>query len=163
MTYLHVLKTKDKELVEFTLQKLRVEVNAVFMSGFEPSKKKKKPVISLEVLQGLFEGGDSTLSQQFIRWKLWKKWGEFVGPSVAEVSEPVGYRKGTLYVWVKNSSWMQQLVFMLEPIKSNINQKLGFNYVETIYLTLDRKKVPSSPEESEKLKKSVQNLMKSED
>lgn len=126
-------------------------------------KKKKKPTLGLEVLQGLFENGDSTLSQQFIRWKLWKMWSNYVGHSIATISEPVGYQKGTLYVWVKNSSWLQQLAFMLEPIKTSINEKLGFNYVNVIYLTLDRKKVPHSTEETEHLKRSVQNLMKEPD
>lgn len=147
----------------FALQGFKMGCNPSDMNFFDPPKKKKKPIISLEVLQGLFENGDSTLSQQFIRWKLWKKWSEYVGASVAAISEPVGYRKGTLYVWVKNSSWLQQLAFMLEPMKSSINQKLGFNYVNTIYLTMDRKKVPSSPEESDQLKKAVENLMKSDD
>ena len=132
------------------------------MSEFDEPKK-KKPTLGLEVLQGLFENGSSSLSQQFIRWKLWKKWDEYVGQSIASISEPVGYRKGTLHVWVKNSTWMQQLIFTLEPMKESINQKLGFNYVEVIHLTLDRKKVPTSAEETAQLKKSVENLMKGDD
>jgi hypothetical protein len=120
----------------------------------------KKPTLGLEVLQGLFENGNTALSQQFIRWKLWKKWTDFVGPTIAQVSEPVGYKRGTLYVWVKNSSWMQQLIFMLEPMRESINKKLQTEYVKTIHLTLDRKSVPHSPEESEALRKSVESLMK---
>ncbi len=129
------------------------------------SKKNAKAKLSnsSEVLQGLFENGKSSLSEQFIRWKLWRKWGEFTGPSIGEISEPVGYRRGILYVWVKNASWMQQLIFMLEPLKTSINKKLGINYVKGIHLTLDRKAVPSDEHQKQELRQAVESLMKEGD
>ena len=138
-------------------------VSKIPMTSHSRNKKiQGQPTQSIEVLQKIFEGGDSQLSQQFIRWKLWKRWSEFVGESVAGVSEPVGYRNGILHVWVKNSSWLQQIAFMLEPIKNSINSKIGFEYVKTIHLTLDRKSVPKSEEEVSQLKKAVQKLTKSD-
>ena len=118
---------------------------------------------SSEVLQGLFENGKSALSEQFIRWKIWRKWSEFAGASIGEVSEPVGYRRGTLYVWVKNASWMQQMIFMLEPLKDSINKKLGIKYVKGIHLTLDRKAVPSDEGAKRELSEAVERLMKQGD
>ena len=50
------------------------------------------------VLQALFENGNSPLSAPFLRWKMWKKWPEYVGATIAEVTEPVGLEKGTLYI-----------------------------------------------------------------
>ena len=130
-----------------------------------PEKPKKKPKMSSgsEVLQALFENGKSELSVQFIRWKLWKKWSEYVGPTMGVISEPVGYSRGVLYVWVKNSAWMQQLVFMREPMKDAINKKLEQRYVKEIRLTMDRKSVPSDAAASEELKESLSNLMKDEE
>lgn len=124
--------------------------------------KKSKISSGSEVLQALFENGKSPLSVQFIRWKLWKKWSEYVGKMLADVSEPVGYQRGVLYVWVKNSAWMQQLVFMREPMKDAINKKLEHEYVRDIHLTLDRRSVPRDAQESRELRDSLAQLMKDE-
>lgn len=122
-------------------------------------KKKSEPLLSSEVLQALFENGKSELSIHFLRWKLWKQWPEFVGPTISQNSEPVSYYRGTLYVWVKNSAWMQQLVFMREPMRDAINSKLQKNYVREIRLTMDRRSVPSDPDSAFQLKQSIQSLM----
>ncbi len=127
------------------------------------AKKKSELSLGSEVLQALFENGKSELSVQFIRWKLWKKWSDFVGPTMGAVSEPVGYHRGILYVWVKNSAWMQQLVFMREPMKETINKKLQQNYVYEIRLTMDRKAVPAGAQASQELKESISSLMKGSD
>ena len=133
------------------------------MSNSDTKKPGDKLSDSSEVLQGLFENGKSALSEQFIRWKLWRKWAEFAGASIGEVSEPVGYRRGTLYVWVKNASWMQQMIFMLEPLKDSINKKLGIKYIKGIHLTLDRKAVPSDDYQKQELREAVERLMKEGD
>jgi hypothetical protein len=124
------------------------------------NKKSEKLALSSEVLQGLFENGKSVLSAQFIRWKLWKKWAEYVGPTISAVSEPVGYKRGILYLWVKNASWMQQMIFMIEPLKENINSKLGMKYIRGIHLTLDRHAVPGDEAQKQELAESMQSLMK---
>lgn len=134
-------------------------------SNYDPKyiKRKSQPLLGSEALHSLFENGKSPLSQQFLRWKLWKTWGEIVGPTISNYSEPVGYMRGTLYLWVKNSAWMQQLVFMREPIKDKVNKKMGFSFVKSISLTLDKKAVPRDPEEARELKESIAKLMKDTD
>ncbi len=114
--------------------------------------------ISSEVLQSLFESGKSPLSDQFLRWKIWARWEEFVGPTVGKNSEPVGYYRGTLYLWVPHSTWMQQMVFLRHQIKTTVNKKLGRDYVKDVRLTLDRKDVPSTPREQQAFKKIVHDL-----
>lgn len=125
-------------------------------------KRSSKPTLGSEALQALFENGKSPLSQQFLRWKLWRKWPEYVGPTVGVNSEPVGYVRGNLYVWVKNSAWMQQMVFMKDPIKESINKKLGFRFVANIHLTMDRKSVPRDAQEAVDLKEAIARLMTAE-
>ncbi len=99
---------------------------------------------SAEVLKSLFDdkkkGG--VVSDQFLRWKLWMQWSELVGPSIAEYTEPVSYRDGVLWLWVKNSTWMQQMTFMSDSIKNVIEQKFRKGYVREIRFTLDRKALP---------------------
>jgi hypothetical protein len=115
-------------------------------------KKDSDLTVGTEVLHALFENGKSELSRQFIRWKLWAKWAEFVGAQIGKNSEPVGYKNGTLYVWVRNSSWMQQMIFILDPMKEQINTRLEMQYVKTIVLTLDKKSVPREAQQSEEIK-----------
>lgn len=114
------------------------------------SKKKPKGKLSIgsEVLQSLFENGKSPLSEQFMRWKLWAKWEEVVGPTIAKNAEPVGFQRGVLYVWVRNSSWMQQMIFMKDAIRETINQKFERNFVKYIKFTLDRREVPQEDQSS---------------
>lgn len=111
------------------------------MNQNNPPKKKKLSAGS-EVLMGLFENGKSPLSGQFLRWKLWAKWPEVVGTTIAQNAEPVAFKNGILFLWVRHSAWMQQLVFMREHIQTTINQKMGQPYVKSIRFTLDRREVP---------------------
>lgn len=87
-------------------------------------------------------------------------WPEFVGPTAANVSEPVALRNGVLSVWVKNASWMQQMVFLKGQMKSAVNQKLGEDVIREIHLTMDRKAVPQDLNEKKWLEETVKNLMR---
>ncbi len=120
---------------------------------------KSKFKSSAEVLKSLFEekaGGP--VSEQFLRWKLWLSWTDVVGPTTAEYTEPVAYRNGVLWLWVKNSTWMQQMTFMSETIKNTVNQKFKKNFVTEIRYTLDRKNIPYKSDEG--FKKDVKKFVK---
>lgn len=120
---------------------------------------KSKFKTSAEVLKSLFEekaGGP--VSEQFLRWKLWLNWKEVVGPTTAEYCEPVAYRNGILWLWVKNSTWMQQMTFMTETIKNTINQKYKKNFVTEIRYTLDRRGTPAQSDEP--FKKNIKKFVK---
>ncbi len=110
-------------------------------------KPKKQLSVGSEVLQSLFENGKSPLSEQFMRWKLWAKWEEVVGTTIAKNAEPVGLHRGVLYVWVRNSTWMQQMIFMKDHIRENINRKFDNNFVKYIKFTLNRHEVPTSDQQ----------------
>lgn len=105
---------------------------------------KPKFKTAAEVLKSLLDtnkGG--AVSENFMRWKLWLNWTDVVGATLAQNCEPVAYHKGTLWLWVKNSVWMQQISFMVEPIKATINQKYQKDYVKEVRLTLDRRSIPA--------------------
>lgn len=108
-----------------------------------------------EVLQRLFEDGKSPLSGPFQRWKLWMKWGEIVGPTIAQYTEPVALQRGVLWLWVKNSTWMQQMTFMKEDIRRTINDKMGNETVKILRFTLDRREVPSSEADQEQIRRMI--------
>ena len=97
---------------------------------------------SAEVLQNLFSEKEGPVADQYLRWKLWMSWAEIVGPTTSSCCEPVAYHQGTLWLWVKNATWMTQLNFMSDTIKNTINQKFSQNMIREIRLTMDRKNVP---------------------
>lgn len=122
------------------------------MDEFDP---KAKFSASSEVLQRLFEDGKSPLSGPFLRWKLWMKWREVVGDSIADSTEPVGYQRGCLWLWVKNSAWMQQMTFMREDIRATINRKMGVEFVQTLRFTLDRREVPRDAADQDEIRRVI--------
>ena len=81
-----------------------------------------------------------------------------MGPTVAENAEPISYKEGVLWLCVRNSVWMQQMSFMLEPIKNSVNQKFRPGMVKEVRLTLDRKLTPSS--EDEGFKKNLKKFIR---
>ena len=123
-----------------------------------PNKKKDQrsrlmPVAN--VLQSVLGNGKSPLSEQFTRWKLWRCWPEVVGPNIASSTQPVSYHKGRLYIWVRSSTQMQELRFLVGDIKDRINDYLGREYVKFIQFTLDQKSVPQDPKDQQEIADSL--------
>ncbi len=40
---------------------------------------------------------------------VWPAWEEAVGPDIASATQPVSLRSGVLTVWVRNTTWLQEL------------------------------------------------------
>ena len=126
------------------------------MSSEQDFKAKFKT--SAEVLHKLLEDKAGPVSDQYLRWKLWLSWKDVIGPTVAENAEPISYNQGVLWLWVRNSVWMQQMSFMLEPIKNSVNQKFRAGFVKEVRLTLDRRLTPSTNDE--KFKTNLKKFLK---
>lgn len=107
----------------------------------EPKEKKLTSVS--RVLEELLSRGESPLSDQFLRWRLWHSWSEVVGEKMAQVSTPVGFQKGLLMIWVRSPVYMQELSYGLDLLREKINSFVGFNWVAAIRLTQDRRSVPA--------------------
>ena len=103
------------------------------------------------VLQSLLQNGKFPLSEQFKRWRLWKSWAQIVGPSLAKGSEPVDYLQGTLVIWVKSSTHMQEMNYLTGTIRDRVNEFFDETWVRQVRFTL---KKGASPEQNlEKLDK----------
>ena len=112
---------------------------------FKPKRKGAGALSSSSaIIQTLFESKASPLSEQFLRWKIWYSWADYVGATMANCCLPVGFEKGTLYVWVKNSTWMHHLLFLKDSLQEQVNTRLGSSYVKRIRLTLDRQEAPNA-------------------
>lgn len=114
-------------------------------------KNKKGFNSSSDVLHSLLVNGKSPLAHQFLRWNLWRNWKDVVGETLSKSTMPVSYLKGTLYIWVKTSTDLQQMSFYTEQLKKKINVYVGSEWVRSIRLTLDRKQVPMNEENAQDL------------
>ncbi|MGE0761642.1 MAG: DUF721 domain-containing protein [Bdellovibrionales bacterium] len=130
------------------------------MSGRNKDQK-LQPVSN--VLQTIFARGESPLSDQFLRWRLWSCWADLVGPNIGAYSTPVGFQKGVLVVWVKTAAHMQELNYGRDLIKHKINQFVGFKWVTNVRLTLDRKDVPTLEESDPGLRQFLAKQSPNED
>ncbi len=111
-----------------------------------------------EVLHKLLEDKAGPVSDQYMRWKLWLNWKDIVGPTVGDNTEPISYRNGTLWLCVKNSVWMHQMTFMVEPIMNSVNQKYKKGFVKEVRFTLDRRMTPEISNED--FKKNLKKFFK---
>ncbi|MFK8139182.1 MAG: DUF721 domain-containing protein [Bdellovibrionales bacterium] len=110
---------------------------------------------SSALIHNLLKRESSPLSQQFLRWKLWREWSDIVGPKIAKNSEPVGYYNGTLYVWVPSSVWLQEMRYIAGNMIVKINKHLGKKWARNIRFTLDRKSVPFEAQVREDMAKFI--------
>ena len=105
-----------------------------FSMSQTPKRSSQKPQAVVDVLQRLFENSKSPLADGFQRWKLESNWEKIVGPSLAKHSRPVQFMKGTLTIEVTSSVWLQELRFLADEIKNNVNQHQGHQWVNRIQL-----------------------------
>jgi len=118
--------------------------------------KDKKPselLSASRVLQTLLGNGKSALSDQFLRWKIWRFWPRIVGPTLAKSCEPVGYDRGRLLIWVKSSARMQEIRFFESTLKQKVNEHVGREWVTSMRFTLDRQGIPQAENVSEEFKR----------
>jgi predicted nucleic acid-binding Zn ribbon protein len=97
---------------------------------------------ALDVLQGLLENGKTPLSEDFKRYRLKLDWSLVVGAAISEKCSPVAYSHGVLYVWVINSTWMNQLFFVRSEILKKVNGYNGAKWAREIRFTQDKKDIP---------------------
>ncbi len=128
------------------------------MSEKKPTQRLAKLESSGHVLQGLFEDGKSPLSRPFLRWKLWRSWESVVGETVSKACEPVSYDRGLLWIWVKNSTWLQELQFLKPELLRKINHWAQTDFISDIKFTLNRREIPDDMYERLQLDEAISNL-----
>jgi predicted nucleic acid-binding Zn ribbon protein len=66
-------------------------------------------------------------------YRVWTFWADAVGPAVAGHAEPANFRDGVLSVRVSGAAWMQELQFMKEALREQLNTRLGRALIRDIY------------------------------
>jgi hypothetical protein len=113
-----------------------------------------------EVLQGLFENGKSPLSGQFLRWKMWARWEEVVGTTLAKSCEPVGLQWNTLIIWVPHPTVMQQMMFLKENILRAVQKAYPQMGIKDVRFTTDRKGLTNKEDEKMQARAFVEKIKK---
>ena len=75
--------------------------------------------------------------------KLLEIWRQSVGPQIATRTHPENIRRGTLFVKVATSVWMQQLQYMKKEIIEKMNRLHGGETVQNIRFVIGE--IPSRP------------------
>lgn len=71
---------------------------------------------------------------------VWNVWAEVVGPLLASKADPLRIEDGKLFIRVSNSTWMQELQFLKDELRTRLNHRLGGNVVRDIFLVLGARK-----------------------
>lgn len=74
-----------------------------------------------DLLKGLMQNVQKPLGVGFMRIKLEVQWPAIVGPRLAKITAPAAFQNGVLEVWVAHSTWMQELWFVKDEIRSKVN------------------------------------------
>jgi hypothetical protein len=89
--------------------------------------------------------GSAPWGEGIRRYEVVGHWEKAVGPAVARRAVPVEVRGRTLYVQVRDSVWLQQLVFLSENIRQALNDAVGREALERIFFRLaDQAESPAS-------------------
>lgn len=70
-------------------------------------------------------------------------WEKIIGEALADKSEPLYIKEGTLFILVENSIWIQQMQFLRRNIVENVNSFLEGIYVERITFKQGKKRTNS--------------------
>src|SRR5262245_18547087 len=79
------------------------------------------------------------------RLELFRVWATEVGDMVAAHAEPAGFRDGVLSVRGTGGTWMQELQFVKEEIRTRLNARLGSEVVRDVYFVSGGGESASAP------------------
>lgn len=65
-------------------------------------------------------------------YRLWERWTDLVGLTIAENARPAAIKGGLLLVHVSSAPWMQQLHYLKGELMEKLNSALGKESVKDI-------------------------------
>lgn len=100
-----------------------------------------------EILRGAFERLEYLPALK--RHRIWTEWEAIVGPDISKVARLERLRGSTLYVRVRDSSWMQHLVWLRDGLVRLIQQRLGPDSITKLHLSLEENDRASTGDQEE--------------
>jgi hypothetical protein len=83
-------------------------------------------------------------SAQLKKYRTWTCWNDVVGPQIARFAQPLRIRDRILEIRVSQPVWMQQLQLLKPKILKQLNERLGEELLDDIFL----KRGPVTPPEA---------------
>lgn len=93
-------------------------------------KKLDKPADLGSVLRDAIKA--SKLGVHLDAHRLWEKWQDTVGPTIAQNARPEAIKGKLLLVNVSSAPWMQQLQFLKAELVEKVNESLGREVIQDI-------------------------------
>ncbi len=95
------------------------------MSDFAEAEEDRsgQPVPVPELIERLLT--EYNLLEPVRRHRVFTEWRDIVGPRFAARTRPSPINEGILWVRVSNSSWLHQLSFLRDQIRTSVNNHLG--------------------------------------
>jgi len=97
------------------------------------SKKKKHEAVATVLPDLLREKG---WEKQLDLHSIFPRWGDLVDAEVSDHAQPLKIVKGTLWLEVENSSWLQQLQYRKFELLDTLNQALRLSRLTDIKMAL---------------------------
>lgn len=97
--------------------------------------RKNKPEKLSDIISDIKQSEILRLGMELV--PVWKQWKQIVGEEFADLTEPSGFRRGTLHIKVKNNSIMHRLTFEREQILEKIKGILQKDLVEDLFFELN--------------------------
>lgn len=83
---------------------------------------------------------------------VWPAWEEAVGPEIAAATQPVSLRSGVLTVWVRNTTWLQELHAQRQQLLARVRRVVaGVEVTELRFKQGPRGAMPAKVEQEKKL------------
>ena len=83
-----------------------------------------------DIIARLLEDGTLPFNPEDAR--IWEEWDRVVGPSISNNARPSWIKNGVLRVRVSDPIWLQELKFLEEDIRRELNETLGREAVKKI-------------------------------
>ena len=78
-----------------------------------------------------------SVRERLREYTVFPHWNDAVGATVARHARPVRIRRGLLCVAVDSPVWMQELQFLKESIRTQLNTRVGSEVVSDLFFVLD--------------------------
>ena len=98
-------------------------------------KRKNKPEKISDIASGLSKSDAVKLGFELL--PVWQRWKDIVGEEFSSVTELSGFKRGVLYIKVKNTTIMHRLTFERERIINSIQKILKNDLVQDLFFELD--------------------------
>ena len=113
----------------------RVQVERLKIEKYEPANSDYQGAVGETIPDLMRQMG---LADRYWEQALIREWDSLVGKQVARHARPGRVQRSTLYVFVSNSSWLNELLrYGQKQMLENLPKRFGSDRIKTIRLQMD--------------------------